>query len=118
MGDQQPHKIIIPLPPRFIVGKLQLGPLELAWDQVKVMLICTLLTTIVVGTGEGTSGLLLNFIELLIIWGLFYKYSRTHEVLVESKIMLGHGIRKLKGLENIRVYQVQKTEFLSSIDLP
>ncbi|HYN44531.1 MAG TPA: hypothetical protein VER35_00890 [Candidatus Limnocylindrales bacterium] len=99
MNEAQPHKIIIPLPPRYIVGKLQLGPLELAWDQVKVMLICTLLTTIVVGTGEGISGLLLNFIELLIIWGLFLKYARTHEVLVESKIMLGHRIRKLKGLD-------------------
>ena len=99
VNETQSHKIIVPLPPRYIVEKLQLGPLELSWDQVKVMLVCAILTTIVVGAGEGVSGLLLNFIALLIIWGLYYKFARTHEVLVESKIIFAHKIRKLKGLD-------------------
>ncbi len=96
--DEQPHKIIVPLPPRYIVEKLQLGPLELSWSQVKIMLICAILTAIIIGSGEGTSGILFNIIALSVIWGLFYKYARTHEILVESKIILDHRIRKLKGL--------------------
>ncbi len=99
VNETQSHKIIVPLPPRYIVEKLQLGPLELSWDQVKIMLVCAILTTIVVGAGEGVSGLILNFIALLIIWGFYYKFARTHEVLVESKIIFAHKIRKLKGLD-------------------
>ncbi|SNQ59683.1 hypothetical protein [Candidatus Methanoperedens nitratireducens] len=99
MDGKQSHKIIVPLPPRYIVEKLQLGPLELSWDQVKVMLVCAVLTAIIIGAGEGTSGLLLNFVVLSVIWGLYYKYARTHEVLVESKIIFAHKLRKLKGLD-------------------
>ncbi len=98
MNPEQPHKIIIPLPPRYIVDKLQLGPIELSWDQVKVMFVCAVLTTIIIGTGRGTIALALNIAALIIIWGLFWKYARTHEVLVESRIMFKHRIRKIRGL--------------------
>jgi hypothetical protein len=98
LTEQQPHKIIIPLPPRYIVEKLQLGPIELSWDQVKVMFVCAILTTIIVGTGHGMWGLVLNIAALIIIWGLFWKYARTHEVLVESRIMFKHRIRTIRGL--------------------
>src|SRR3989337_1143844 len=87
VNDPKSHKIIVPLPPRYIVEKLQLGPLELSWDQVKMMLICAILTTIVIGAGEGTSGFVFNVIALSIIWGLYYKYARSHELLIESRII-------------------------------
>src|SRR3990172_3889237 len=98
VNAEQPHKIIIPLPPRYIIEKLQLGPIELSWDQVKVMFVCAILTTIIIGTGHGTVALVLNVVAIAIIWGLLWKYARTHEVLVESKLMFRHKIRKIRGM--------------------
>jgi hypothetical protein len=92
------HKIIIPLPPRYIVNKLQLGPVELSWEQVKVLFVCVVLTTIIVGAGHGMIALMLQTITMIIIWGLYFKFARTHEVLAESKIMLKHKIRAARGL--------------------
>jgi hypothetical protein len=94
------HKIIIPLPPRYVVAKLRVGALELSWDQVKVMLVCVTLTTIITGSGQGILGLFLNMVALMIIWGFFWKYARSHDILMQSKIMFKHRIREIRGLNS------------------
>lgn len=97
------QKIIVPLPPRYIVDKLRCGPLELSWtgvhggfDQTKILSGSALALAGLSSVTGGYAWLASGIAGAAGIY-LYAKYAWTHEKLIESKLHVKHRIREYRG---------------------
>ncbi len=96
------NKTIIPMPTRHVTTMY----LFLSEEQVNVVIISAIISVVLLGLSMNMT-FPLKFIPLILIigiWILFYKYSRTHEILRRSKGEFNYQIRKLQGYTTIEKY--------------